>query len=545
MAEILGISSIPRAAALLARFFREPGRCLVDRDIPESDLVGVLALVWRVVLAFKILEVLPQPGQDAAVHKAILVLLILSTPQFAAMALSWGGRFNNGLVRLAARKDDLMAAKRAFAFSSILPNPFLAMYAFGGLLGHSVDPVVATFGIFGLCGVAGAFLECLALAKAYGLGAAHSTTVVLGPVGLTALVFFQIPLYLGDRLSPPIVKEGADLGLLEMHRFPVDSSVDGSGFLIESAYRLSSEDSTVLVSAEKDPEGMDSKAVARLEEHLRVIDPILRTTYFDKRNLGKYMPENYPGSEAGTIDGGHLPALRNHLRSLYLHSAHLSRRREHGKALECMDATMRLIERVGQGDLGLVFSITATSYASKLADLVDTLIPTLDDPYLLRRYSRFMSERAPDPEWVLNSLRQEYHLQAAIIKAVSDSFHLRWDSAQSANGFYLPGYTRRKLIDLDESLAISAHAWARILEDAKDPEGMGRVVHHEYQELIRWKEVFWAVLFRNIIGRILLVNPPELHVRFGRQAVDRRRHWDSVRVALRTKEESLEALSAQ
>jgi hypothetical protein len=204
-----------------------------------------------------------------------------------------------------------------------------------------------------------------------------------------------------------------------------------------------------------------------------------------------------------------------------------------------MDATMHLVERTGQGDLGLVFSITASVYASRLAGLVESGIPTMDDPSVLRGYSRFMADRAPDPEWVLNSLRQEHYQQVAMIKAVSDSIRLKLESAQKANGFYVPGYTKRKIFDLDESVAISAHAWARIIEDAKDTEGMGRVEHHEYHEMIRWRGAFWAMLFRNSLGRILLVSPPDLYVSYGRQVAGQRRHWDSVRAALLSKAEGL------
>src|SRR4051812_20629921 len=68
-----------------------------------------------------------------------------------------------------------------------------------------------------------------------------------GPLGLG--LFLWLLLVLSDRYSPAIVKNDVDLGLLVLHRYPADSAVDGSGFLISPLIELNPRDSALFAAA--------------------------------------------------------------------------------------------------------------------------------------------------------------------------------------------------------------------------------------------------------------------------------------------------------
>jgi hypothetical protein len=103
--------------------------------------------------------------------------------------------------------------------------------------------------LYGFCGVAGTVLFWLAVAKAYRLSSGRTVLLVPAPSLLTMVLVFQIPFYLSDRFSPAVVKDDADLAVLEFHRFAVDSAVDGSGFLERELLDLAAMDTVELDSA--------------------------------------------------------------------------------------------------------------------------------------------------------------------------------------------------------------------------------------------------------------------------------------------------------
>lgn len=528
--DVLGFGKELDSVTLILRFMKQPARYLTEPIVGKEELVAVVALVWRSFLAVKLVEILPWFRQPHAA--AMLIMVFLFAKQLAWIALTLSAPPVNWIIGKLGGKDDIMAAQRALAFTSIIPNPVICLYLLSPLLGKVAGPVVSTFVLYGVCGVVGTVLDWLTLAKAYRLSRGRSAILVAMPTALALIIFFQIPFYLSDRFSPPIVKGDADLTLLEFRRFPLDSSKDGSGFLKADLLDFTAVDTAEMDTIYERRMVPDERLGAWLGASYRNLSPLLAATYFDKRYLELNLPEYAPEPVFASMSPEYASRIYRYGKILVLYATYCMATLDHARAEDVLEESLQLTDAMGFSNLGLIASIQQSVLTRRLSDLIAANITKIEDPDLLKRYAGRLLRHAVDQECLLNSLRQEYLLQDAIIRKTADTVYAGWRRLSDSAGFHAPGYTWRKFLDTADSHEILSHIWAKTIQYSKHPDIRIPGMPHELIELQRGRRLAGLLVFKNILGRITLPMAVPLYHAYGQSVLNNRRHMETTHAAL-------------
>lgn len=533
-----GIRNTLGALILLARVIREPVRFLTEPILVEMELASILALVWRIMLAAKLFELLPWTRHKGEV--SLLVLVFLAAGPLALIVLRFLAASINGFVKAMGCGDDREAAKRAVAIASVFPNPLLCLYLLSPSLSRYFGPVGSTFILYGICGGVGTVMTWISIAKSYRLSPAKSALLAVVPTALTLILVFQIPLFFIDRYSPTVVKGDVDLGVLELRRFPLDSSVDGSGFMKRELLDFTVLDSAELDSAFSRKTVPDAALGGKLAECYRNLAPLLRVSYFDKRNLAPMQPEFPVGVDSVAIYPSHTSRYNRYGKVMILHASHALSMGGYREAETVLREALEFSDALGKSNLGLVGSIVYSIQSRRVSELLAENLLRMEDPVQVRRLADLLYRHRQDPECVLNALRQEYYQLDAVFRSSAEQAYGNWTRISDSTGFYFPGYTWRKLLDPGDTHAILQYLWAKTIVAAAHPKREMESVPPEFAEMARLARPWRVMVYKNTIGRVLSSVAVPIYQAYGRATLENRRHMEATYAAFMLRADYLE-----
>lgn len=380
-----GVPQAPSPIGLLARLIRNPTEVLLDTNLSERGLSDTLALVWRLYILIKLGELFP--WRPNTLHAGLLVCGFIFARPLASFALKINVPLMNGTVRLVGGRSDRAAAYRALTCCFILPNPFVCAYVFSPQIDRYFGPIVATFVLYGICGVVATFLDGLATSKAYGLSRRQGAGLVAMTSLIAAFFYFQIPFYLSDQFSPKVVAGDADLTLLEFRQFPIDSSVEGSAWLKRMQLEPFDFDTSEIMHALKQDVVPDKDFADRLDSVYASMAPFRSATWYDKSKLTAQKSEFPLLGDSTIISVEYSEGLRHYLDIFELRFSTCLSEGRFDAADSTLSETLRTLSALGKTNMGLVYAVIQSVYSQRMAKQVGKNLSNIHDPHVLRRFA--------------------------------------------------------------------------------------------------------------------------------------------------------------
>ena len=540
---ILGFGHERESLLLILRFIRNPLSHLSNAKENKEELVSMFVFIERVMVLFKLIAIFFFQNETSilfTIDKSTAVILFIFAKQIAQISIWFNGHLINLFVRIFSKRNNLIAAQRAYAFSMVAPHPILYAYTLSGILKSFLHPLMSSFIIYGICFTGGTVLLWIGVVKQYHLSFGKSCIVIVGPTLFSVLFIFQVPFYFIAQFSPPIVKKDIDLSILEFTEFDVDSSRDGALYLQNFLLKTGLKDTLLIDSLLKTKKIPDDRLGKILAKHYEEMSPLLHSTYFNKKNIVQAISGVPIKPEIAPL--GLQPQFNYHryLKSMMLYFRYLLKKKDYTNAFILLDQYLQLCESIGESNLGLVPAITSAVYAKKIMMEVENFSHEINNIDDLISLSEIVSCRLINIEWFLNGLRIQYNQDTLIINHGRENFipesKLRMDSI----GFWIPQYVVEKFFDHKETVEIQSHVWARILyHDKNNPQDS--ITIYELEKLKEYfnsdfNKIAKLIIYKNPIGRVLALVGIQVYKGYALEVLNNKRYMEFILSAIILKE---------
>lgn len=488
----------------------------------SSDLVSIPTLFLRFLLCVR-LSLLFLPPRHFDNGKLVLFIFFFVIAKQISFISYWvSSLLINLLIRVVFRRNDFIAAGKAYVFSNLAPSSICFALAFEPVLKELVQFYPLMVMVYLATALAASYLA----AKEYGLPFWKTGPVII----FAALLLFSIvptmylPFYLSVKLSPEIVKKDIDLGILALDKFPTDSCCDGSFFLSQlPEFPKEITDSLELLYRNR----KWTKPVTN--PHIKQIsDSFLqfpRITYFDKQHLQR-MQIDTGWQDSNIVDLKYTTKTYPYLKAAVLQISFLMKNGRYDEANKLVEKTLMLCQAFGESDMGLVPSVVSVAFSRFVFEIISANLTSISDKRALSTLSEILGKYQIKREWVMNALRLEHrHLRSVLEKPIPEFYEKMRNEADSL-GYWAPEFTMKKWLDIEDSKQIHDYTWARMLVEGVMRRKSTRDFHiYEVDEINKLttsgrRGKLKLLIGKNTFGRILAISSTGVYLNYVRRGED-------------------------
>lgn len=536
---VTGLGTEVSAYQRLSQFIRYPANYLNNPKDTTSELVDILTLLYRILFLWKTVEVVTDDYKFLPVLLSLLGAGFLLSRQISWILLWVNSFLLNSFFRLLFRSGNLLAAQRAYTYSIILPGAYylllLGNMDYLGKIGEKSRAAfivtVSVLILFGLLIVISYLAEVIIVKKLYcekfwkALVCSVLSSTVIFIISFFAIIIGTLtirPFYVTE-----VITEKLDHNLLNFQGPEIDTSIDGSRYMLQISKELIPLDTTrflKIMRSDSLPESFSEKEYSQV---LGEFDGLFKATYFNKNAFDKELSEFSTNNDSSEIDVKYPIAFRHlMLAQLFLTRFQLQQQK-FLKAIKSYEKGLYLCKITSQSRLDIVSTITAVVVMNSLNKTLSHAVSKINDTGIIEALQSAMVTNQIQPYWLNNIINIKHRAGFAVIPA---TYYMSRNDHK--NPFMkIPGakLVFDLLYDIKDTKAIHDQFGIRVILNAKDLD-FKKLSKGYIPELDKMKQCLdrkdYHIFYKNPIGRILVIVSYPVYAQYIRNAESFRRHGE-------------------